>query len=208
MIPDDCDLHLTQERVVKIKEPGPSAKSVHEHNSGYSFQQVVKMNADKYIKSDFCCHFDSDCLWTKPVTPDDLFVDGKPLWLMTPMVEVTAGDKNTHAHAIAMREFSGVDSEFEFMRRHSQCVPRWAYAAFRDYVQEKHGMSFEKWAMSRGFRGVTEFNFLGQLMYTEYRNFFHFHDTRFGVPEGFVRQFWSWNGITPEIKAETEMILA
>lgn len=210
VIPDDSDLQLTQERVVKIPEPGPSATSIYDHGFGYAYQQVVKMNADKYIRtcSDYICHFDSDCIFTRPVTPQDLMVDGKPLWLMTPFKEILHTDKNLGAHVESMRNFSGMDPEFEYMRRHSQVIPRWAYGCFRDYVQTQHGRNFEQWALSQQFRGVTEFNFMGQFLHREFNRFIHFHDTRFGVPESYVKQYWSWDGITPEIRAEVERILA
>ncbi len=208
IIPDTDDLRLTAERLVKIKEPGPSAQSVTNHGTGYTYQQVVKMNADKYTTSDFVCHLDSDCIFTRPVTPDDLMVDGKPLWMMTPFMDILPTDNNLYAHQKSITGFSGIEPEFEYMRRHSQVIPRWAYGCFRNYVQERHGMSFEKWALSQGFRGVTEFNFIGQFLHREFPNFIHFHDTRFGIPDSFVLQSWSWNGITPEIRDKMEKILA
>ncbi len=176
IIPDDCDLSLTAERLVKIHEPGPSAASPVNHGTGYTYQQVVKMNADKYVTSDFVCHMDSDCVFTKSVTPQDLMVDGKPLWLMTPFAEILPTDKNLVAHKESIKAFSGVDPEFEYMRRHSQVIPRWAYGCFRDYVQQRHGQNFETWALSQPFRGVTEFNFIGQFLHREFPNFIHFHD--------------------------------
>lgn len=205
IIPDDSDLPLTQERIVKVKEP-VGGESM--HSPTYIYQQILKMSADKYVDSDYTVHVDSDVIFTRPVTPDFFLTDGKPMWLMTPMVDVLAGDKNVHAHAAAMKDFSGTESEWEFMRRSPQFIPRWAYACFRDYVQEKHGMSFEKWAMSRGFRGVTEYNHLGQVLYERYRNFIHFHDTRFGLPESCAKQYWSWSGLTPEVRQEIEALIA
>jgi hypothetical protein len=214
VIPEGSNLSLTQERVIKIPEPQTGNGM---HGIGYVTQQLAKMSADKYCTGDNICFLDSDCILVKPVTPNDLMVESvesdgeetcKPLWLMTPMIEVTSGDKNAHAHATSMREFSGEDSEFEFMRRHSQVVPKWALGCFRDYVQERHQMSFSQWAVAQPFRGVTEFNFLGQFLYREYRNFIHFHDTRFGIPESFVKQYWSWSGLTPEIRSEIEAILS
>jgi hypothetical protein len=208
LIPDDSNLHLTQEKVVKVKEPGPHATSAYEHGVGYVAQQLFKVKADKYTDADQICHVDSDVIFTRPVTPNDLMVDGKPLWLMTPMAETIAGDKNCVAHATAMERFFGEVAEFDFMRRHSQIIPRWGYACFRDFVQNRHGMSFDDWALKQPFRGCTEFNFLGMVFYKYYRNFFHFHDTRFGIPESFVLQKWSYGGLTQEIKDEFEAILA
>ncbi len=176
------------------------------------------MNADKYTTSDYVCHLDSDCIFTRPVTPYDLMIfeedisisdnPSKPLWLMTPFVEILPTDKNLVAHVECMKNFSGVNPEFEFMRRHSQVIPRWAYGCFREYCLSRHHKTFEEYAMAQGFRGISEFNLMGDFLYREFPNFIHFHDTRFGIPESFVLQKWSWDGITPEIRDEFEKILA
>ncbi len=207
VIPDTDDLHLTAERLIKIHEPGPSAASPANHGTGYTYQQVVKMNADKYTTSDYVCHLDSDCIFVKPVTPKDLMVDGKPLWMMTPFADILPHDKNLPAHFESIKSFSGIEPTMEYMRRHSQVIPRWAYGCFRDYVQQRHGKSFETWAMEQKFRGVTEFNFIGHFLHREFPNFIHFHDTRFGIPDSYVMQSWSWDGITPEIRDKMEKIL-
>ncbi len=208
VIPDDANLNLTQEKLIKVREPGPSAISPHNHGSGYVWQQICKVNADKYTTGDYVCMMDSDVVFTKPVTPKDLMVDDKPLWLMTPFAEILPTDKNLQAHFESMKAFSGIAPEFEMMRRHSQMIPRWAYGCFRDYVQQKHGQSFETWALSQPFRGVTEFNFIGQFLHREFPNFIHFHDTRFGIPPSFIEQYWSWSGITPEIRLAMEALLS
>jgi len=44
--------------------------------------QVQKHRADEHCPdADFILHTDSDCVFTEPVTPDDYFVDGKPVML-------------------------------------------------------------------------------------------------------------------------------
>jgi Family of unknown function (DUF6492) len=206
LIPDDSDLPLTQERLVKVHDPVSNGKTM--HGQGYVRQQLYKVRADKYCNSDMVCMMDSDCVFTRPVTPDDLMVDGKPLWLMTPFSDILPTDKNLYAHQESIKAFSGIEPQYEYMRRHSQVIPKWAFGCFRDYVQERHGMSFEQWALAQPFRGVTEFNFIGQFLHREFPNFIHFHDTRFGIPESFVKQWWSWSGLTPQVRLEIEAILA
>lgn len=212
IIPDDSDLQLTAERLVKIHEPGPPATSIYDHGSGYAFQQVVKMNADKYCTSDFILHIDSDTIFTRMVRPIDLMYHTSefgwmPVWMMTPFMDILPTDKNLAAHVEAMRAFSGIDPEFEYMRRMGQMIPRWAYGCFREYCLTRHGKTFEQYAMAQGFRGISEFNLIGQFLHREFPNFIHFHDTRFGIPECFVMQSWSWDGITPEIRDKMEKIL-
>ncbi len=215
IIPDDSDLPLTAERLVKIHEPGPSAASPSNHGSGYAYQQVVKMNADKYCQSDFILHIDSDTIFIQPVHafdsivgPSPFITDDKPLWLMTPFKDILPTDKNLNAHVESMRRFSGVDPEFEYMRRMGQMIPRWAYGCFREFCLAKHNQTFEQYAMAQGFRGISEFNLMGHFLHREFPNFIQFHDTRFGIPDSVVMQSWSWNGITPEIRDKMEKILA
>jgi hypothetical protein len=212
VIPEGSDLSLTRERVVKVQEPGPSASSFVEHGAGYAFQQVVKMNADKYCTSDFVMHMDSDTIFTKSVTPLDSIgmVLGtlKPVWLMTPFKDILPTDKNLAAHVESMRAFSGIDPEFEYMRRAGQVIPRWAYGCFREYCISRHGKTFQEYAMAQGFRGVSEFNFMGQFLHREFPDFIHFHDTRFGIPESFVNQRWSWAGLDNSTCQQLEEALA
>jgi hypothetical protein len=202
---------------VKVKEPGESAMSPGNHGAGYAFQQVVKMNADKHCTSDFILHMDSDTIFTQPVTPESFMLpkqpvanqwELQPMWLMTPFKDILPTDKNLVAHVEAIRNFSGIDPEFEYMRRMGQVIPRWAYGCLREYCLSKHGQTFEQYAMSQGFRGISEFNLIGHFLHREFQNFIHFHDTRFGIPESCVMQSWSWNGITPEIRDKMEKILA
>ncbi len=215
IIPDDCDLPLTAERLIKIHEPGPSAASPNNHGTGYAFQQVVKMNADKYCTSDFILHIDSDTIFTRPVYafdsiagPSPFITNDKPMWLMTPFKDILPTDNNLHAHVESMRRFSGIDPEWEYMRRMGQVIPRWAYGCFREFCLSKHNQTFEQYAMTQGFRGISEFNLMGHFLHREFPNFIQFHDTRFGIPESVVLQSWSWNGITPEIRDKMEKILA
>jgi hypothetical protein len=216
VIPEGSDLPLTRERVVKVQEPGPSASSFVDHGAGYAFQQVVKMNADKYCKSDFICHIDSDTIFTREVHPEDLMypkpVHGHyellPLWLMTPFKDILPTDKNLVAHVESMTAFSGVSPEFEYMRRAGQVIPRWAYGCFRDYCISRQGKAFQEYAMSQGFRGVSEFNFMGEFLHREFPSFIHFHDTRFGLPASFVSQAWSWGGLDEKKTKELELALA
>lgn len=196
LIPEGSDLPLTKERIVKVKERGDP----------YVYQQILKLSADEYTDSDFCWNIDSDCVVTKPVTPYTFMADGKPIWLMTPIKNVLSNDPNTHAWNRAMKKFSGVDSEWEFMRRIGQTIPRWAYGCFRDFCQRKHGKTFEQWAQEQN-REVSEYNLAGQFLYLNFPNFIHFHDTTYSLPEEVVRQYWSRGGLTDEIRAEMEEIL-
>src|SRR5947209_4154135 len=44
----------------------------------YLGQQVTKLLADNFSDADYICHVDSDCVFFRPTSPEDLIVDGKP----------------------------------------------------------------------------------------------------------------------------------
>lgn len=189
--------HLTKERVVFVKAGADD----------YVQQQVDKLHADLYCEGDAALNLDSDTILIGPVTPGDFMMNGeKPLWLMTPIEKVLSNDPNTHAWKRAMTKFSGVDPQWEYMRRIGQMIPRWAYGCFREFCLRTHGKTFEQWAVEQN-RECSEFNLIGQFLHLNFPNFIHFHDTTYSLPEAVVKQYWSRGGLTDEIRAEMEEIL-
>ena len=65
---------LTRERVVLT----------HDHGDRYVYQQLCKLEADRYTDADFVCHVDSDCVFTGPASPETYFTGGRPQMLYTP----------------------------------------------------------------------------------------------------------------------------
>lgn len=198
IIPETDSLdHLTVERVVKVREP---------EGDGYMAQQVVKLHADTYTDADFILHIDSDCLFTRPSTPEDFLVDGKADWWITPMANAS---ENARAAWIGpMRKCVGLEPEFEYMRRNTMMVPRQAYGLFRDFIHEKHGVSTEHYVMNQNGRQFSEYNSLGFFLHTHHPDMVHWRNTEDGFPQPRERQFWSWGGLTPEVKAEINEILS
>lgn len=202
-IPKGSKLDLTKERIVYVKTG----------KDDYVTQMSDKMNADLYCEGDMIVNMDSDTIFIKPVYAWDSIegasqftVDNKPLWLMTPMDRVLSNDPNTHAWKRCMTKFSGIEPQFEMMRRIGQMIPKWAYGCFRDFCRRTHGKTFEEWAQDQN-REVSEFNLIGQFLHLNLPDFIHFHDTTYSLPEPVVKQFWSRGGLTDEIRAEMEAIL-
>lgn len=195
--------HLTQEKVVYVKEG----------KDDYVQQQSDKLNADLYCEGEYVWNIDSDTIVTQPIYAWDSIkgasaftMNDKALWLMTPIENVLSNDPNTYAWKRSMTKFSGVEPQFEYMRRIGQMIPKWAYGCFREFCVRKHGKTFEEWAQEQN-REVSEFNLIGQFLHLNFPNFIHFHDTTYGVPELVVKQFWSRGSLTDEIKADMEVIL-
>jgi hypothetical protein len=189
--------HLTAERVI----------TTHDGQPGYLCQQLNKMQADLRTRSDYVLHFDSDMIFTAPVTPDFFFKDGKPIWLMTPWSVMSSEEKKAWMHVMvkALQEFP----PYEFMRKCAVIVPREVYGGLRAHMEKLHGITFEQYVMNQPGHEFSEYNCLGFYAWLYHRDKFHWHDTTIdGVPEWPFQQRWSWSGLTAKERNEMEIALA
>lgn len=198
-------LNLTRERVVSSK--------LDHMMDGYMAQQADKLRACFYCEDDTdqILFWDSDCVATRPFNPEDLMVLEKPRLLMTPYSKLVdeSGKAATPWEAITSKAV-GYPVEFEFMRAHPLLVPRFTLLAFRQFMVNLHGVSVDDYILGQPGREFSEWNALGAWAwnYAPSETFSFWNTETRGVPEPFVRQFWSWGGITPEIKDEMERLLA
>jgi hypothetical protein len=185
-------LPLTKEKVVYL-----------DCEENYMTQQIAKLNADLHTQADFILHFDSDCVFTKTVTPETFMVNTKPRWLFTQWGGLEPKDKLAWYHVMArcLQE----SPPAEFMRKSCIIVPRWAYAAFRGFIQTTHGCSMEDYILRQSGREFSEFNCLGFYLWLHHREEIEWHDTELsGVPNYGDIQHWSYAGITPNVRKMLE----
>lgn len=182
-------------------------KHVPEHgNDNYLSQQVFKMYSDTYTDADYILHIDSDTIFTRQVTPETYFRNGKPVIMITPIEQAHPDQDQTWRRV--MQKFMGRPSEYEYMRRFPIVYPRWAYGALREFCVKQHGVELDKYIMSQPYREFSEFNVMGFFLYEYHRDKFEWIDTS-KVPESqwpelTVDQRWSHNPIPVE---EWEKIL-
>lgn len=157
--------------------------------------QVQKCFADVHCpKADFILHTDSDCIFTEPVTPDDYFVDGKPVLLIEPYANL----KDCPWQEVTQRVI-GERIDWETMRRHPQVNPRGLYSDFRRHVARTHQVPFEQWVLSQKATfpwGFSEHNALGAFAWNDpvWHNAYHWIDvSKEGHPPSSKKltQFWS-----------------
>lgn len=178
-----------------------------EERKPYLSQQAHKLYADIYTDADYLLHVDSDCVFVRPVTPNDFFQDHRPIWLMTEWANVDADCRRAWFDVVA--KFMGEPSTHEGMRRHPQLLPRWFYQSLRGFCIGKHGQTLWNYVMEQPNRDFTEFNCAFAYAKKWHEDRFTFLDThKDPFPPDYMRQFWSYGGITPEIKAIIEQILA
>lgn len=179
---------------------------VQEHGDGYMNQQVVKLHADAYSDADFFVYQDSDTVFTRPITPEDLIANGKPRWLYTPYSSIESGDGQTWKEPTSRVMVQPV--EYEFMRRHCFCIPRWALDGFRQWMWKVHGMSLERYIQNQPLREFSEFNSIGAWLWFHHHDKVEWQNTDENLGQSYVLQKFSHGGLSDSIRAELEAALA
>lgn len=159
--------------------------------------QAQKCMADRYCpEADFILHMDSDCIFTEPVTPEDYFIDGKPVMLIeefsrlpdSPWKKVT-------------EEVLGEPVQYETMRRHPQVNPASLYRALRGHIEQVHKRTFQDFVLSRKADfpwGFSEHCAIGAFAFNRaaWRHQYHWIDlAKEPAPREKLRQFWSLSAI-------------
>jgi hypothetical protein len=164
-----------------------------DYRDDYLGQQVTKLHADRFSDAELICHVDSDCLFERAVTPDDLLVDGRPRIVMRSYASL---DRHWPWQA-PTEQFLGWPVTHDFMQQPPFVYPRWLYGALREHAQTLHGVSIEDYVLSRPPRGFSEFNALGALAHRRYAEHFSWIDGEHGSVDGPCRWYWSWGDALP-----------
>jgi hypothetical protein len=187
--PNDVQLlSFVKDEVVHLVEPTAD---------DYMGQQITKLHADHFSHADFILHVDSDCIFTKPFSPESFMCGEKAIVLRedgveSPWIAITARILGWHDSA-------------EYMRRLPILYPRWLYVGFRKWMEEKYDKSLRAIVESQPARDFSEFNTIGQWAYKYHHDAFAwFHPSEV---EPVVRQFWSWGGLEAS-RGEVEKIIA
>lgn len=188
------DWNLTQEVVVTCPV----------YADDYLGQQISKLNADKYCESDYVLYVDSDCVFTRPFNCTELLNEDNPTMYKT--------DYNKVEDAICWKPITEQalnkkDIQFEYMRRLPLMYRSKTIADLREYMELIHGVPMAQYVTSQPLGAFSEFNALGAFADAFCNDKYEFKNTDEGVEENCLIQFWSWGGLTPEIKNQIEEIL-
>ena len=174
-----------------------------DYKDDYLGQQITKLEADRYTDADFILFTDSDTLFTQPVTPKDFTREGKPLILKTKYEKV----ESAIIWKAVTEKALGFPIAFEFMRRLPFCYHSSTLNAVRNHIKERHNKDYSDYIQTQPNRAFSEFNTVGAYADKFEQDKYDFQDTDEGLPTLYVRQFWSWGGLTEEVMAEIEKIL-
>lgn len=183
---------------------------------GFVHHLAMKCYADVFSpEATHILHMDPDCLFCASQTPDDYFVDHKPVLLIEPY-EVL---KTIHP---ARYNWKGVTEEavkfevtHETMCRHPAVHPAETYKVTRTHIEKVHLTPFidfvvkQKNAYPQGFG---EFNTLGAVAVKFRPTHYHFIDLEdkgpANGPISKVWQGWSYTGVhSPDNAAKIQEIL-
>lgn len=176
------------------------------YKEDYLGQQITKLESYKYTDAQAIVFVDSDCCFKCPVDLSvELFEDERPIVYKTLYDRV--GD------AICWKEITqktvGSNLNYEYMRR----LPFvFLSRTLRDaclYIKLKHDCEVSEYVLRQPGRHFSEFNYMGAFADLNENNNYRFKDTeKEGWGSDYLKQNWSWGGLTEEIKAELEALTA
>jgi hypothetical protein len=187
-----------------------------EQTHGYVDQQITKLRAHYYTTSQRILFVDSDCVFLQPCTVDDFTRDGKPLLLKTAYevfrrYEIETGNRQDKM-AVLMRNclnwkkvtenIVGFPVEFEYMRR----VPIMHLKDTLIYIGIQYPNLINEAVRLRD-NSFSEFNIMGAIAEKYFADRYVFSDTETEpLPPKCCEQYWSWGGISNELKETLECV--
>ncbi|MFD9354652.1 hypothetical protein [Streptomyces sp. NPDC060031] len=175
-----------------------------DYRDDYLGQQVSKLHADEFTAADLICHIDSDMIFSRPVSPADLLVDGRP-WI----VRRAVAELGRHRPWLAPTEsFLGRTVAFDFMQQPPFTFPRRLYPELRALCLERHGIPLDRYVAGRPPRGFSEFNVLGAHAHAAHRPSFTWYDAKSAdAPPLLCRWYWSRAGIDSGLRQELDLVV-
>jgi FkbM family methyltransferase len=151
-------------------------------------------------------YLDSDCIITQKIDVADFLVDGRPIVWKSSYASITPEG------GFSWQEFTskviGQTPTHEYMRRFPFLYLSTTLIDFADYIKRTHGKHIDRYIQKQAYRQFSEFNAIGFFAELFHNRYYEFIDTDAGpMPESHIIQFWSWGGISPEIKAKIDEAL-
>lgn len=169
----------------------------------------IGLNADHYCLHDPILFTDSDCIFTRSCSADDMMKDGKICLYGNPyaklMIIANPPDHNcfTWYRRICI-EVLGIDPEAEYMRRHPFLFHRSTLEGLRLEILSRMKVPLRE-LMERYHSGYfSEFNLLSAYALKHQPELYTFVDVE-NAPPPFVRQFHSWSSDPSSLDVSREI---
>jgi hypothetical protein len=168
-----------------------------ETHPGYLAQQIDKVRAYKQCKYTDILFSDSDCIYYAPYDARKMIVDGK-ITLYKTRYSSLSGDVLTWRPITHVA--TGILPEWEYMR----CFPMMHKSFVCKALDES--TVYNSYLKILQPNNLSEFNALGIIADTYYSEHYNFIDTDISLPTQSTKQYWSWGGITPDIRKELQTL--
>jgi hypothetical protein len=165
-------------------------------------QMLVKSTADSFCpQADFILHFDSDYIFTAPVTPETYFRDGKPVLVCNPYENVTeAGHRQWQRVA---QNAVGFAVPFDTMCRLPIIHLAEVYPKLRAHVENHTGLPLEEFIMGGRAeypQSYAEFPTIGAIALHFFRDEYTVVDlSKEPEPKNPIMRGWSHGGMDHEM---------
>lgn len=181
---------------------------------------MVKMaEAEQVVppETKYVMHFDADCIYHMPTTPEDYFYNDKPVYLVRTWDSLTTEDPNKPGTKVVSdclqwkeptTKQLGFETEFYSMCRHPTVLPVSFYKPYREFIAKLHRAPYADYMLS-GRNDFPQDRMDWTAMGGYARRFMadQFHWTQIGVdetPKDRCKQFWSHGGILADIQRTIE----
>lgn len=163
---------------------------------GMLHHMLLVLHADELCpESDLILHTDSDCVFTKPITPESFMVEGKPIlyyasyrWLITQQANLSCWQD-------AVERALGWRPLFEFMRRHPAVHWRQVYAKTRALIEDYHKISVAEFMQKQRNefpQSFAEYPTLGEVAWNYFKKQYHWIDQQNNeLDKSHIHQAWS-----------------
>lgn len=192
-------------KVFYVKQPNQIPSNV-QHGVGYLWQQNVKLNWIQWSDADAVFMIDSDCMLTKPTTPESFSVNGKFIWFFRDWDK--AGDAQCWKQPTEY--LLQQSAPYEAMCVNGFMLTREVTQAFKNHICSKHHVT-EIWNvfLNNNTSVASEFNMIGNFIYHYFPNNYsllvnvdvnQYHNSS-------IRASWSWGGLDQNEAQLRESIL-
>lgn len=201
------DVHAFREATAAY---GAKVRGFHEPpNKGMLAHMAIKMEADIWCPgADAIVHIDADCIFWERCTPDDFFVNSKPVLYRERFADFQITHPTRYGWKSTVRWATGIDPVWETMVRHPACHWSATYGLARHIMSKHTRMDCRAYILEcdNAFpQSFAEFPALGAVAIEHAGDRYHFVDWR--CPEQHYRYergrdkltaLWSHSGIDGE----------
>ena len=172
---------------------------------GFVHHEAIICEADLWCPgADAVLHLDSDCLFTGNISPEDYFLEGKPI-VYRERYENFRKHPNRYGWKKCVKDATGIDPDWETMCRHPSVYWRETYEQTRAMIGEHTGKDWKEYI--RGCRntypqGFAEFPTLGAVAIEKHPEKYYFIEQAHDSPDmqrdkslNKLKAFWSVGGV-------------